>query len=198
MTPDFSLLPNELLQDILSNLDVLSKIRTKAVCKQFALLISIGTLQELTLYENSQTYTFHKINGFIDHIYESLIDTELWNKSYNLARIANVDIVFGKTRVRNKYKYAVDIEINYTTRMRIFYEGRSRRYKCYKFMNDPITIPTLFYVIALRFLIKIYNPRPCDYNFDILQIPDLYKRMLCPNYNGTIFSELLNEDLTIT
>ena len=185
-------LPNELWEMIFDNLDTFSRIKTKIVCKQFAHIIKIDAIQELILFENMQELIFPTINHFIDHIHDTLLETR---KTYYLTRMINTNITFIK---RSKNNYSVEIHVNGIRRIRIFYNRHLRRYRFYKFLDIPIELPVLFYVIAMRFMKKIYKKRPCTYNFGIDKIPEIYRRMLYFNYKGTILPEILTKNLLIT
>lgn len=192
-----SLLPRELLHIIFCKLDTISRMQIKAVCKEFAQLVTIRTC-DFTLKDNEQRYCFTTINGFVNHIYEAVIETDLSHQTYHLLRKPDINIVFSKIRIRNKNHYSVNIEVNNIIHMRLFYESSSRHYKYYKFMNNLVCFPALFYVVALRFMIKIYKMRPIDYNFDVAQIPYLNQKMITgPKCDITILPELLSENLTI-
>lgn len=190
-------LPSELLEIICKDLDTLTQIYLRATCKDLALIAKIPMTDVFTLYDCDSILVMNSINMFVDHIYERLVDGEGDRITYYITHNLNKYATFLKKRVQNKYNYSVEIEEGFETRIRVFYDARSKCYKFYKFNNTSVEIPTLLFVICMRFLIKIYRQRNIDYNFDDDCIPAIAKKMLNNSYNGALVTEVLETNLTI-
>ena len=192
-------LPNELLGIIFADLDVLSKIYVKSTCKNFCGLVEIEKDDVFTLLDNGERHEFQNVQQYIDYIYTSLIDSEYDRKAYNLTIFPDSVIAFCRKRIKDKYKYYVTIETRYfSENVRMFYEPRTQKYKFYTFGTRAIEIPAMFYVLGLRFLMKIYKfDKSVDYNFDKNIIPAILQKCTKQNYNGDLFSEITKDFFVI-
>jgi hypothetical protein len=192
-------LPIEILSIILGQLDTLSKIRARAVCRDFASAVYVSALANFTHSEHEELHVFESIDAYISHAYTSLLDTAVApaDKTYNLTRFPTVCIVFIRTRKHNRNKFSVNITSRNIVQLRISYDARNKRYTLYKFTSTPVVLPSLFYVVALRFMIKIHGQRFVEHNFASAQIPEIYRRMTRSEYKGSILPELLSENITL-
>ena len=193
------MLPIEILEVIVNDLDSLSKIYVRSTCKDLNKAVNIlSTVEDnFNVIDIEDKYDLNSINLFVDHIYDKLISGDSDFVKYYMLHSPGKIAMFIKQRVGKKYNYSVNIEENNLPKMRMFYDGRNKRYKCYKFMANEFTIPNMLYVIAFRFLMKIYNSKNIDYNFNINNIPELVMKMLSINYKGQLIKEVIFDSFTI-
>lgn len=191
-------LPNELLELVFSEMDTLSRIYIRATCRCFYNIVpTIKKKRTFSLYDKKITYKMKCMNEFVDHVYENVVANENNEISYNMTRKTKTFIVFKRKKNKRNYKYNVFFEDNDLIRMKIYYDGRDRHYKVEKLGQEQFCVPTLLFVMAIKFMKKIYKTRVIDYNFNDSLVPMIAKKMMGRNYKGELVLDVIDQDFVI-
>lgn len=194
-------IPNEVLDLIFSNLDALSRMYIRSTCRCFRDIVpTIQSDKPFILYEHAVTYDLKSLNDFVDHVYDKVVDSnssEHQVTSYHMTRQRHTLVSFNRERNRRSYKYNVTFEEYGLVRLKLYYDGRQRRYKINKLGSDEFSIPTLLFLLGMRFMTKIYKTRGLDYNFDHTLIPMIARKMLGKKYAGELIPEIIAQNFVI-
>ena len=197
-TTNIQHIPNEVLYTIFSTVDTLSRVYIRSTCRSFRDIVpKIDTELSFALYEHSTTYDLKSLNEFVDHVYDKVVSSNNNNTSYHMTRQRQTLVCFNRERNRRSYKYSVSFEENFLVRLKISYDGRDRRYKVYKVGSESFSVPTLLFLLGMRFMRKIYKTREIDYNFDSMKIPTIAKKMFGKTYKGKLFPEIVAQNFAI-
>lgn len=188
-------IPNELLEKMFGGLDTLSRIYIGATCRELRLAAPPVSKDESFSLWDSGMHSLKSLNDFVDHVYDKVIGSESDETSYYMTRKVGTLLVFNREKGRTSYRYNVTLEQHGLIRVKIHYDSRARRYVVHKVGKDAFSVPTLLFVVGMRFMKKIYKTHPIEYN-DAL-VPEIAKKAVGKNYSGELLSELTTQDFIV-
>jgi hypothetical protein len=189
-------LPTELLLHTMSYLKSYDLINLKASCKRFKKITTINYAKKFIINYMNDKHNFLYLNEFVNHVYTKVMDNDCPIK-YKLKKNNDVNIVFNKKYKRKKNVFSINFDINNENKLTITYDAYRKKFFCQKSGCEKISIPIIFFITALRWMIKIYNIHPIVYNFTIDENHLYILKQLNTNHNIRIIDEVLLDTISI-
>lgn len=190
-------LPNEILEKVFGGMDTLSAAYIAATCRGLREAAPPVSKDESFSLWDAGTHSLDSLDDFVDHVYDKVVGSERDKTGYHMTRQTDTLIFFNREACRKSYRYNVTVEERGLTRLKIYYDSRWRRYRVHKAGGEPVSVPTLMFVLGMRFMKKIYKPRPIEYNFDDGVVPSIAKKALGKKYRGELLSEIVAQNFVI-
>lgn len=210
------ILPDELIELIAKELDIISVFRFAATCKAANLLSDPKVIlckSKTIPFTDHETGTIHKIENLnqMCSMIQSWLAKHVWStgviympkKIYHTKMLQNIDLRFTKNEKGRCTFIVTDIALKTPqySNIQVIYEPEYQRYRMCGLNNTSsnLTVPLLLLYIGFRVLFETHGYQfvPCFDKINIHHlightIPDWFRRIICcPTYDGMFINDIL-------